>query len=283
MKNCSKIQECFFCRDQLKKNNISKEHKIPIWLQTCLNIKQTPINFELNSHDGERSTKKTYTLTTDVSRVCINCNNGWMSQLEIKTKPIFERLFKNQSDLMQLVVQEKATLNRWLIKTAYVYLSSTEFFSNISKNHISSLKAGIISENVQIFGTKIEASEKIGRSAQFKWQTFPPLKNAADNEKICKESYKVGLHIGNYFFLVTYFPLENWHIALDRRYYILLSDQSSKIVWLTTSQSRLNQINTPREGLEAYVNGAMVISEEIANSALKPTLIDLSGKTWNIF
>jgi hypothetical protein len=53
-----------------------------------------------------------------LKRLCAGCNNGWMSRLEERTKPILVRLLENEPVLLDLDAQ--AEVARWAIKTAMV-------------------------------------------------------------------------------------------------------------------------------------------------------------------
>nr|GID81980.1 hypothetical protein Ade03nite_09040 [Actinoplanes derwentensis] len=53
--------------------------------------------------------------------VCVSCNNGWMSRLETKVKPIMESLFHSRrtGNTLTLPPAEASTLARWAVKTSW--------------------------------------------------------------------------------------------------------------------------------------------------------------------
>src|SRR4051812_41788183 len=51
--------------------------------------------------------------------VCKLCNNGWMSLLEEKAKPVIERLLSNERASLEGAERELAA--RWILKTAMVF------------------------------------------------------------------------------------------------------------------------------------------------------------------
>ena len=53
-----------------------------------------------------------------VRRVCETCNNGWMSRLQNRTKPIIERLWNEPNVTLQL--EDCHTLPLWAVMTAMV-------------------------------------------------------------------------------------------------------------------------------------------------------------------
>lgn len=54
-----------------------------------------------------------------VKYVCGTCNNGWMSQLESRTKPIVEDIFRSQP--LDLDSVSQLTLATWSVKSAMVF------------------------------------------------------------------------------------------------------------------------------------------------------------------
>jgi hypothetical protein len=54
-----------------------------------------------------------------VNSVCARCNNGWMSELENRVKPIVEALFSEEP--VTLKSDDQATLALWSVKNAMVF------------------------------------------------------------------------------------------------------------------------------------------------------------------
>src|SRR5262249_34883588 len=50
---------------------------------------------------------------------CRRCNNGWMSVLENRVKPIFSQLMRGQS--LALKDSDQLTISKWMLKTAMMY------------------------------------------------------------------------------------------------------------------------------------------------------------------
>ncbi|EPB5862154.1 hypothetical protein ACRQOC_003367 [Klebsiella pneumoniae] len=113
------MKTCVFCgrgSDQVK---ITKEHILPKWMKKTFShdnfllyksnyIGKTPVN---------RKTKGQTSFDMTISRVCKDCNNGWMSQKleaplkDVLTKLILGREFTLKRDTLDL-------LSLWAFKTA---------------------------------------------------------------------------------------------------------------------------------------------------------------------
>jgi hypothetical protein len=57
-----------------------------------------------------------------VKRVCGDCNNGWMSRLENRAKPVIESLIDDRLDALDL--KSKESIAAWVVKTAMVLESA---------------------------------------------------------------------------------------------------------------------------------------------------------------
>ncbi len=52
--------------------------------------------------------------------VCLDCNNGWMSNLERRSKPVLLPLSKGDRSVLDLSHSEQRTISHWSVKTALV-------------------------------------------------------------------------------------------------------------------------------------------------------------------
>lgn len=97
-----KQRTCIFCR---KKGDISKEHFWPEWLGQYLPKSSNDRNIsELHAAEGKfskrlqnRTERQGNVITKKIRVVCRECNNGWMSALEEKVKPIIVSLLQDHS------------------------------------------------------------------------------------------------------------------------------------------------------------------------------------------
>jgi hypothetical protein len=108
------MRSCIFCAEVVN----SKEDAWPLWLAKHLGNDKTGII------EGQRGKLKLnnwragkYPLR--IGCVCQKCNNGWMSDLENRAKPIIERFFLE--NLVALARSDQTTLATWICKSAMVY------------------------------------------------------------------------------------------------------------------------------------------------------------------
>ncbi len=71
--------------------------------------------------------------------VCKPCNNGWMSRIQGRVKPIIVRLV--QSKKLSLSVEERLTLSQWAVMT-FTNIGFAENFASTEQYQRSDLKAG---------------------------------------------------------------------------------------------------------------------------------------------
>jgi hypothetical protein len=109
----------------------SKEDAWPLWLMRLLGATKAG---RVEAQRG-RQVQKTWPASNaelKVGFVCASCNNGWMSDLENRVKPIVEGLFGGE--LVTLDRSDQATLAAWAGKNAMVYealrLEASWFFAN---------------------------------------------------------------------------------------------------------------------------------------------------------
>lgn len=115
-------KKCIFCQG----GSMSKEHFWPDWMSSYFEkssnsrygrqiytseVKSPSILSEQKYQNGHLSTKK-------FRVVCKKCNNGWMSQLEEKVKPLLLRSMENK--LITLSTQCLSILSRWLVMKVIV-------------------------------------------------------------------------------------------------------------------------------------------------------------------
>jgi hypothetical protein len=114
---------CIFCGVTLTESRLNqrdsrtREHVYAKWFRgVVVNDK-----IKMFSSDGKKDTFHSQTDLEDFwnRSVCANCNNGWMSQLEVAVSPVFDKL-TGGTDLNLLSASEVETVARWAGKTAIV-------------------------------------------------------------------------------------------------------------------------------------------------------------------
>lgn len=108
------MRSCMFCEGRAH----TKEHAWPEWL---IKLIDQPGMYEVQAERGKTEldgwTQVRPELT--VKWVCGSCNNGWMSGLEGRTRPIVQQMLGLAP--MELPVDDQRTLGIWGVKTAMVF------------------------------------------------------------------------------------------------------------------------------------------------------------------
>jgi hypothetical protein len=115
-----KIMNCLSCG--LTSNTPSGEHVFSDWLLKELQCQELPMHFSRRYGDGTTSVHRTGITIGSfrLKRVCEGCNNGWMSRLEDRAKPILLPLMKGQRGIDSLQEDECRILAKWAGKTALI-------------------------------------------------------------------------------------------------------------------------------------------------------------------
>jgi hypothetical protein len=108
---------CAFCRRERK---LTLEHAFPSWIQRYLPHSQhvTSVTHTAKAEGEELRAWKTRDLDVKVKRVCAECNNGWMSDLEQVARLVLVPLMNGRP--RRLVASEQEIIAVWAIKTALV-------------------------------------------------------------------------------------------------------------------------------------------------------------------
>jgi hypothetical protein len=102
-------RRCVFCDGAADSN----EHVFPEWLNGLI-----PESYRLVSYrDSRRRQWDTRGFDHKVGQVCKTCNNGWMSGIEVRSKPLISELALDVRTV-PLSHDEQAELSTWLYKTA---------------------------------------------------------------------------------------------------------------------------------------------------------------------
>jgi hypothetical protein len=106
---------CVFCGRTDQK--ISGEHVWPAWLGELL-VEQLAQTSWVITRNG--ATRTTSAFDARVSVVCKPCNEGWMSNLEGRVRPILTPMILGESPALPLSASDQETLAFWAVKSALV-------------------------------------------------------------------------------------------------------------------------------------------------------------------
>ena len=107
------MRTCIFCHNKAS----TREDAWPLWL-----MKRFPAS-DNSRMDADRGGRKlgSWPMAKPklvVKWLCATCNNGWMSSLESKTRPVLESILDGKLDNIDATSQ--STLACWAVKTAMV-------------------------------------------------------------------------------------------------------------------------------------------------------------------
>ena len=108
------MRQCLFCDSEAS----SGEDIWPLWLLRHFDAPRG-VSVSLERGANLLPTWKRAKHGHKVRFICTACNNGWMSDLENRTKPVLERLLSDDPTVLELAHQ--ATLARWAVKGAMVF------------------------------------------------------------------------------------------------------------------------------------------------------------------
>ena len=136
-----KSRTCAFCGQILTGKTKSREHVWAQWLQKRLDVEKLPFEgihsgFPWGVHTISTRTQNTNSIV--LGGVCANCNNGWMSELEVKVAPIFEKLWEvGKEKYIILDSQSCETLAQWAFKTSLVVNLASNYRRIVPQKHFS--------------------------------------------------------------------------------------------------------------------------------------------------
>jgi hypothetical protein len=130
------LTNCIFCGVVLTHSSLNqrdsrtKEHVYARWFREYVvndKLKMFTSNGKTQTFHQQPELEKLWNRS-----VCANCNNGWMSRLEVEVDIIFDKLTSG-TDFNQLRLEEVETLARWTGKTAIVLGYLTPFPAIVSE------------------------------------------------------------------------------------------------------------------------------------------------------
>lgn len=128
--------KCIFCGSSKR---LTKEHILPKWLRKYLPVNDHRSRHVVSSLDGVGKRGKLERPGTMFSQtlriVCADCNNGWMSLLQQKAKPILSKLIKNEWPVLSQ--NDQAIMSTWAAMTTCVSEFSDQHTATIPQDHRS--------------------------------------------------------------------------------------------------------------------------------------------------
>src|SRR5260370_18363040 len=117
------MDTCIFCPNPAD----SKEDMFPRWIHNRVKTREP-----LSRRIGDARPEVTEDQEVRIPCVCMTCNNGWMSRLETKCKPVIGSLLEDLS--LDLDAEHRKFLSDWALKTPMVndaYGGRARFFTDL--------------------------------------------------------------------------------------------------------------------------------------------------------
>ncbi len=209
------MKKCLFCHSDLVTTSDhpqqrTNEHIFPKWLLERYGIKKMQLAFsflEAHSEDGislqltPPETRRSLSLNAFLlGNICASCNNGWMSELEERTKPDLIALH----DGTPAKIEDKNSLSIWCAKTSFVlssYLRPNVGALPENWGELLYARPSNLPDNTAVFYSPITSTRY--------WFSIPSTheiraSNQADAQRAWRCSSKVVFQIGRAAFQVVW-------------------------------------------------------------------------------
>ncbi|HYL73070.1 MAG TPA: hypothetical protein VEU96_02640 [Bryobacteraceae bacterium] len=211
---------CLFCRKPLTKSTATNEHVIPQWLLRQFGIGDrtiSPAGWQWGNAPSRRSHPWSRLVVRDV---CVNCNSGWLSELENAAKPFLPALAAGQRPLGALTDEENLLLARWAAKTAFLIQRTAGIPAVIPMDAFCALRdePGGLPASTFVFGFQDDGDHPFpinGLQTQ-DWTVHAPYEDAIETTAAIRTTCKISLRLGRLHLLVAYFGASGlepvgWH------------------------------------------------------------------------
>ena len=236
-----KKKTCLFCNQAIAGRK-SNEHIFPQWLLDHFGIRKTKVTPTHRSFiDYVIKSIRKHTLNKFLAgKICQECNNGWMSELENSAKENIINLAENKKAVTDLKPEERFILARWTIKTALVLNSGSNFLKNVPKEHYHYIfkQKDKIPKNVAVFAQQHMYTEKFFWIQGSQWTVTG--KNASLDKEleiiVLTKSYKIALQFGHLMLLVAHNPIDKYLFSFWKGIHVPLYPLKGKVTWFERSK-----------------------------------------------
>ena len=175
-------RQCIFCGDPVG----SAEHVFPDWLNDVLpslppdtKAEWGYMANEAGSEAKSRTWKKVEIASETTNHVCHDCNTGWMSRMEGRTKPLLMPMILGEE--RSLTQAEQYEIGRWAVKTAMVLEKTIQHSLPFpfEQTHLMNGDLGIPPSHLRVFASSVEGEiPPLGfyyMGARSEWDEAPPM------------------------------------------------------------------------------------------------------------
>jgi hypothetical protein len=206
--------KCIFCGEPLRGKR-AKEHVIPQWLLDHLEMRGDDLYSAVARTDDDTVTESRTNVAANfvAGRVCYNCNNGWMRNLEEQAKPILTNLIEAAQSLFSITADERFTVSRWAAKTAYALSHAAPLKKTPDPAHLRFLldNPATLPAGVGVFAQQVTTRNSFVNIQRNRWpvQSEVPIPDSASAGR-----YKIALEFRHLMLLVAFWPLPKAHFLL---------------------------------------------------------------------
>jgi hypothetical protein len=263
---------CPFCGILLqgkraKQGAKSDEHIMAQWLLDHLDLRKESVTSQRVDVPLQRSMEVRHFAADRFvnGRICRACNNGWMSQLEGRVKPILIRLLADAHELGRLTQEERIVVATWTLKTAAVLNKSFGFGDPsdplahpIPDRHLKAIRSGELPDDILIVGSGCASNYRAGFIQNAPWAA--PEKSIPLQERDRKGSYKIGFSLGSLLLGVAYFPNSEYYYVVRQGRHSILWGSPRRVVIATDGPIDVPVLaNLPV--LEGFLGNILLVSQ----------------------
>lgn len=184
-------RQCVFCGNPAD----SKEHVFPKWIAKMFaSLGPGIFDHELDNTTGARARLQwsdTKAVELKVRRVCQSCNTGWMSDLEVQTKPVLAPLIRGSQGA---ITREFATLiTAWMFKTTLV-----AEYAFPDSPHFTTAEASAFKERHEVPAISVQAGVHHGTGFDI-WHRVRAWRDSNGRSAMCQSTLVLGKFLLNLF------------------------------------------------------------------------------------
>lgn len=221
------MKACAFCRKSLF-GKATNEHILPQWLLDEFGIRDDQVSPTHISNEGTAvSTRKHQLKNLVAGRVCSDCNNGWMSQLEATSQPILRKLFENETSVVDYSPADRFILARWAVKTALTLNLGSNFHKNIPAHHYHHLHDDALSlpKRTIVFAQNHHFTHDFYWIQGGAWMIHDPYSPTITQDEIdflLTNSYKISFQLRGLLLVIAFNPIDSLLYSMWRGIHVPL-------------------------------------------------------------
>jgi hypothetical protein len=159
-------------------------------------------------------------------RICPDCNNGWMSELESEAMGVLKPLMDGQMAFEQLSEEEKRILTRWSFKTAIVLNSGSNFYKLVPLEHYELVYNNKFPATLLVTATSHNPNSRFYLAEINNWVGGNSKVDKSKLRKGVEDAYKTVMQFRNLILMVAYWPIYGWKYNLEQNTHYMLHKPS---------------------------------------------------------